>query len=177
MKTRRASVPQALLPIATALMVTALMAPDQADAGARPVEMVLVYVGPDSKDAKKCHRGVKKALSKADDVVITMSSPKKVARRLGTSQDELAKSWFHLPDADYKKAFFEKPMRSKNAPDPEDSVILLSCEPGDNVVRLVVHAPSGDVYRFRFAGARADRKLIATIARFIVVHSYQGFSV
>ena len=186
MNTDRTTAPMTVAAILVAALLT--LAPTPVRAGARGNEIVALWMEPsggdkdrdkaEKKAIKKCRKGILNALRQDNtggETNITKGKRSVIAKRLKLDVPEFDSTWFRIPDKQYKAAF-KKSVRTNDQYDEEDSVMLIECDPKNKLVRAVVHAPSGDVFRFRFHNIELDSKFIASIGESIVLHGIVGFS-
>jgi len=162
---------EALLLCVAATLALWPMAPRQAQAGARPVKIVLAWVSPDAAAARDCQSQIGGALFKGE-TTINYTSRAAITGRLGLDSRSFDGAWFDLDD----KRFVEglKNIRGIKS-ETEDAVVMVSCEPGRRRVQAVVLAQGKYVTRFRAEHIEVTRPFLSSLAKGLIDAAMEGF--
>lgn len=148
-----------------ALFASAL-APSRAEAGDRPLVVLLVNMTPEPTDAaRRCFAQVRSAIA-AEYTTVRRIGESAARRRAGGPSGDMM-SW--------DRAAFAS-LSVGPSPGDLDAVVLIDCRPDARRADVVVYNAAGDISQLRLRDVGFDRRRATWLAAAILRHGWVGFS-
>lgn len=156
---------RALVVAATALALT--VAAPAAQAGWRPVVMLLVDAGQGGAAGKRCVDGVAGKLKEAgEDLELTRRDLAAVRAKLPATLAPSVLAWAWADT---------RPLRSRGRDGSYDAIVVVDCRPDAGTIDVMVAPTSEAVTTVRLRGLAAAPRTIAWLTARIQAASYVGF--